>query len=223
MTRSPRQTPNHPGAPVLEHPHLLRGMALIAFVGPLIFAISILIADVVVPDHDWIADTISDLGAGRYEFIVDTGIYAYSATLIACAVAASHAHLGGRGWTLGIYGLIAAGLIVFLIGARNEYGDGDDSIWHIHIYLVLAVYVIFAVVPWAMASGMVAISPRAGRVAKGMALVWIPTAPVFLFMSTEIDGIYERFLGLQTFVFVYALAMVFRARAAAVEAEEGRA
>lgn len=220
MTRPRRDTPNRPAAPLPEHPHILRGMAVLAFAGPIIFVLSILIADVVVPDHDWVADTISDLGAGRFEFIVDIGIYAYAATLIACAVATSHAHLGGRGWTLGIYGLIAAGLIVFLIGARNEYGDGDDSTWHIHIYLVLAVYAIFAVIPWTMARGMAAIVPRAGLVARGMGILWIPTAPVFLFMSTEIDGLYERFLGLQTFVFVYALAFVFRARATAVQGEK---
>ncbi|CTQ51342.1 DUF998 domain-containing protein [Jannaschia donghaensis] len=221
MARSPHETPDSPGAPLMEHPHILRGMAVIAFAGPVIFAISILIADFVVPDHDWIADTISDLGAGRYEFIVDIGIYAYSATLIACAVAASHAHLGGRGWSLGIYGLIAAGLIVFLIGARNEYGDGDDSTWHIHIYLVLGLYVIFAVIPWSMSAGMAAIRPLAGRIAKGVTIIWVPTAPVFLFMSTEIDGLYERFLGLQTFIFVYALAWTFLCRAHAVKEEYG--
>ena len=216
MTRSPGQTPDTPGAPLPEHPHILRGMALLAFAGPVIFAVAILVADFVVPDHDWIADTISDLGAGRYEFIVDIGIYAYAAALIGCAVAASHAHLGGLGWTVGIYGLIAAGLIVFLIGARNEYGDGDGSTFHIHIYLVLAVYAIFAVITWSMSEGLMAVDRRAGIVARAVTLVWVPTAPVFLFMATDIDGLYERFLGVQTFVFVYALAWVFRARAHAV-------
>jgi hypothetical membrane protein len=214
--KNSRDVPDMPCAPLPEHPHILLGMVFIAFAGMIIFPISILIADFVVPDHDWIADTISDLGAGKYEFIVDIGIYAYAASLIACAVAASHAHLGGRGWTMGIYGLIAAGLIVFLIGARNEYGDGDDSNWHIHVYLVLAVYVIFSVIPWSMSSGMAAMRPVLGRIAKGVTIVWVPLAPLFFVFPNEIDGVYERALGLVTFVFVAALALALRDRANAI-------
>jgi len=93
----------------------------VAILGCVIFAVSILIADFVVPDHDWIADTISDLGAGRYEFIVDIGIYAFSAALIACALLCAHVHFGDRWWSIATIELAMLGLIVFLIGARNEY------------------------------------------------------------------------------------------------------
>ena len=62
-------------------------------VGCQIFVMSILIADFVVPDDDWIADIISDLGAGRHEFIVDIGVYPISASLIAIAVNVTFARL----------------------------------------------------------------------------------------------------------------------------------
>ncbi|WP_146204872.1 hypothetical protein [Jannaschia seohaensis] len=109
-------------------------------------------ADLVVPHPDAIADTISDLGAGRHEMIVDIGIYAYALSLIALAVGASHAHLGGLGWTLGIYGLILTGPIVFLVGARNEHGDGDHDGPVIQVYLVSALDLAFSVIPWAMSA-----------------------------------------------------------------------
>jgi hypothetical protein len=190
--------------------------------GCVVFAISILIADFVVPGHDWMADTISDLGAGEYEMIVDVGIYAYSASLIALAVGASHAHLGGVGWTAGIYALIVTGLIVFLVGARNEYGDGDSGGPVIHSYLVYALGVAFAVVPWAMARGAGAIRPVYAKVCKGAALVWVPAAPAFFYLPDGIDGVYERLLGLITFVFVGTLALALRGRAVALAKRQDR-
>lgn len=206
--------------PLPERPNFLKGSAVIAIAGCIVFAVSILIADVVVPDHDWVADTISDLGAGKYEFIVDVGIYAFSASLIACAVGAAHAHLGATGWTVGIYGLIVTGLIVFLIGARNEYGDNDNDGWVIHIYLVYVLGLTFAVMPWAMAAGAARVDRRLGTVCKGITIIWVLAAPVFLFLPTGVDGVYERGLGGITFVFVAALALTFWGRARALDTVE---
>ena len=196
-----------PAAPLPEHPHLLLGTAALAIGGCLVFALSILVADFVVPDHDWMADTISDLGAGRLEGIVDVGIYSFSAALIACAVGAAHAHLGGRGWTFGIYGLIATGLIVFLVGARNEYGDADHDGVVIHRYLVWALGALFAVLPWAMSEGVGRVSPRLRSLCRLVTVVWVPLAPLFFVVPTEIDGLYERLLGLVTFAFVGSVAL----------------
>ncbi len=213
---NPREIPERPGDPLPEHPHILRGMAVIAMVGPVIFAISILIADFVVPDHDWIADTISDLGAGRYEFIVDIGIYAYAGSLIALSSGSAHAHLGGRGWTAGVYGLILTGLIVFLVGARNEYGDGDNEGVVVHVYLVYALGAAFAIIPWGMSAGAGAIDRSYGIVCKAVTVLWIPMAPIFFFLATGYDGLYERILGLITFIFVYAIALTLWGRAQAL-------
>jgi hypothetical membrane protein len=214
----PREVPRRPGDPLPEHPHILRGMSILAMVGPVIFFVSILIADFVVPDHDWIADTISDLGAGEYEMIVDVGIYSYAGALLAISVGAAHAHLGGRGWTFGIYALILTGIVVLLIGARNEYGDGDNEGPVIHIYFVYAIYALFAAVPWGMSKGAGAIRGAYGLVCKAVSVAWVPLAPIFFLLPTDIDGIYERFLGLITFVFVYVMALVLRGRADALEA-----
>ncbi|WP_363118456.1 hypothetical protein [Marivita sp. XM-24bin2] len=79
------QTIEQMPAKVDEQPELLRSLSLFAVFGCIMLAVSIVIADFVVPDHDWITDTISDLGAGRYEFIVDMGLYAFSAALIGLA------------------------------------------------------------------------------------------------------------------------------------------
>lgn len=189
---------------------LVTGLSLYACLGCAIFAVSILIADFVVPDHDWIADTISDLGAGRYEFIVDIGIYAFSAALVAMALGAAHLHLGGWDWSLGVIGLALAGLIVFLVGARNEYGDNDHEGVVIHVYLVYALGLLFTVVPLGLARGAARAGVLHGRVLVGLALLWLVAAPVFFLLPTGIDGVYERGLGLIAMAMVVTLAHLFR-------------
>lgn len=110
-TGSSNETQRHG---VTNHaPQLMVCLAVYAIIGFVALASSILVADVVVPNHDWIADTISDLGASRYEYIVDIGIYAFSGSLIALALLSSHQHPGDWRWSSGFVGLALLGLIVF--------------------------------------------------------------------------------------------------------------
>ncbi|MFW2542583.1 DUF998 domain-containing protein [Primorskyibacter sp. 2E107] len=207
------ETDDQMAAEVAEQPLLLRALSLLAVYGCVALAVSILIADFVVPNHDWIADTISDLGAGRYEFIVDIGLYSFSAALIGLAVAAAHVHLGAWDWSVGIIALVVFGLLVFLIGARNEYGDNDSEGWEIHSYLVYSLGVTMAVACFALARGSARASPRYRTILIATGIVWVISAPVFFFLPTDIDGIYERGLGAVSFVLVLALAHLFHQRA----------
>ncbi|MEX3315962.1 DUF998 domain-containing protein [Sulfitobacter sp. PS-8MA] len=192
-----------------------------AILGCVIFAVSILIADFVVPDHDWIADTISDLGAGRYEFIVDIGIYAFSAALIACALLCAHLHQGQRKWSAGIIGLAGLGLIVFLVGARNEYGDHDTDGVVIHSYLVYALGVLMLLVPWLLSYGLAHCALGLAKTFKVLAVLWLLFAPPFFFLPTSIDGLYERGLGLIAMAMVILLGRFFMQQGRALADEAG--
>jgi len=194
---------------ISPQPDFVFALGLFAIIGCVTFAVSILIADFVVPDHDWISDTISDLGAGRYEFIVDVGIYAFSASLVSVALLASHMHLGGWRWSAGVTGLALLALIVFLVGARNEYGDDDSDGVVIHSYLVYALGLLMAFVPWAMSQSAGLASAAYGKLLVGIAVIWTLSAPVYFILPTEIDGLYERYLGLISLVMVIALSRFF--------------
>ena len=207
------QSDRRPRATVTEQPHLLTALSLFAVAGCIALSVAILIADLVVPGHDWIADTISDLGAGRYEFIVDIGLYSFSAALIALAVLAAHVHLGAWDWSVGIVSLAIFGLLVFLVGARNEYGDNDTEGWVIHVYLVYGIGVMMTVACFAMARGAARADPRYRTVLIATGVVWVASAPVFFFLPTGIDGLYERYLGAVSFVLVATLAHLFHRRA----------
>ena len=192
-----------------EMPAFLLTLGYVAIIGCAALCLSILIADQVVPDHDWIGDTISDLGAGRYEFIVDIGIYCFSASLIAVSLLAAHVHLGGWEWSVGTIGFAALGLIVFLVGARNEYGDADSDGWVIHIYLVYGIGLLMAVSLACMVSGAKMAGAIYGQVLTAIAVIWTVSAPVFFFLPTTIDGIYERYLGLLAIAAIITLARLF--------------
>ena len=92
-------------------PTLICGLAGFAVLSCIVLALSIFVADFVVPHHDWIADTISDLGAGDYEYIVDIGLYTFSGGLIALALLAAHVHLGGWDWSGGLVLLVGKALL----------------------------------------------------------------------------------------------------------------
>ena len=44
-------------------------------------------------------------------------------------------------------------------------------------------------------------------------ILWVVSAPVFFFLPTDIDGIYERYLGAVSFALVLSLAHLFYQRA----------
>ncbi|WP_339678555.1 DUF998 domain-containing protein [uncultured Zhongshania sp.] len=192
-----------------SQPNLIIGLGWYVVFACAVSGITVLIADFVVPNHDWISDTISDLGAGKYEFIVDIGIYTLSSAFIATALLAAHIHLGGWRWSLGLVGLALLGLVIFLIGARNEYGDNDSDGVVIHIYLVYALGLMMAAVPALMAKGAKRVGVAYSRILVGISILWIVSAPIFLFLPTKIDGIYERYLALIAFALILTLARLF--------------
>ena len=181
-------------AETFQSPGLLRFCAIAGWTGALTLLLAVVVAPYFVPHHDSIADTISDLGAGKYEWIVDVGLYGYACGLACLAVGAAHMHPGGDvGWTAGLLILLVLALLVTVIGARNEYGDGDSDGVVVHIYLVYALGAGFAAAPFAMASQARGRLALAFRVLGGL---WILAAPVFFFLPTGVDGIYERGLGI---------------------------
>jgi hypothetical membrane protein len=198
---------------VEEQPKLMIALGIFAIFGCLVFALSIYIADMVVPNHDWVSDTISDLAAGEYELIVDVGIYFFSGLIIATALMAAHVHMGGWRWSVAIVCLAILGLVVFLVGARNEYGDNDSESVVIHVYLVYAIGVLVTAIALLMAKGAGKAGDIYQRTLLAIAAVWAVSAPIFFLLPDDIDGAYERYLGLLAFALIFVLSKLFISRA----------
>ena len=211
--RSPKPGLHSGPATHTERPWLLLLFAALGLAGCAALIAGTIIAPLYVPDYNSISDTISDLAAGQSEIIMDVALYGFAAGIFAVALAASHAHLGGPWWTLGIVGLAVLASIVIVIGARNEYGDGDSEGVVIHIYLVYAMGAMVPAVCAAMAPGLRASGHEKARwalIASGVC--WAILAPIFLLSPTAIDGLLERIVGLTFCAAVAVLSWVFAAR-----------
>ncbi|WP_298858139.1 DUF998 domain-containing protein [uncultured Sulfitobacter sp.] len=187
-------------------PSFLVLLAWLAFVGGLALIVGNVVGSVIVPDHDWVSDTVSDLAAGRYEIIQDVALYGFAGTLTALALASAHLHGGGWQWSSLTVALMLLAVCVVIIGARNEYGDGDNEGIVIHIYIVYAMGALF-VAAFVLAARLFADTARLfAKISWCCAGVWTLGAPVFFVMSTEYDGAWERGLGIISIVWTSAFA-----------------
>lgn len=193
-----------------DDPLLLNALAVIAVLGSVALVLGNIVGSVLVPGHDWIADTVSDLAAGELEIIQDVALYGYAAALLALALGAANLHRRSLRWSGSILSLSALAALVIVIGARNEYGDGDADGVVVHIYLVYGLGVLFTVVMFAMAKGLGAVRPVYRRISLGCGVLWALGAPVFSFLPTSIDGAWERGLGVITVIWVLTVAAFIR-------------
>ncbi len=191
-----------------KRPALLIFLGALGIAGCISLVLGTIIAPYYVPDHDWWSDTISDLAAGDSEIIMDVALYGFAIGIMAAALAASHDHLGESGWSVGVLALAAISGIVVIVGARNEYGDGDNEGVVIHIYLVYALGALFALVPATMTAGLRRVAPLAARAMIVLGALWVVLAPVFLSMGTEWDGLIERIMGLAAAGLIVILSLV---------------
>ncbi|MGR3484831.1 MAG: DUF998 domain-containing protein [Paracoccaceae bacterium] len=189
-----------------ERPELLMAMAALGAAGVVALVVGVLWAQAAVPGHDWVADTISDLGAGELEWIMDFGLYAFASGLAGLSVAAAHAHLGGRRWSWGVICLLILAGLVMVIGARDEYGDDDPGGVVIHMYLVYGLGVFFTIMPLLLATGLDG-WPR--RALIGLGVLWLASSPVFFALPDDVDGLYERALGVVAGAQVLVLSWLF--------------
>lgn len=164
---------------------------------------------IVVPNHDFVADTVSDLAAGRYEIIQDVSLYGFAISLISLGLASAHVHNGITRWSIMTFGLVLLALCVVIIGARNEYGDGDNDGIVIHIYIVYALGILFTAVFALMALEGGRIAGYLSTVSWWCLALWVVGAPIFFIMPTGWDGLWERGLGVICVVWaiVYAVAL----------------
>lgn len=189
-------------------------LAIAGITGCALLILGTLIGQTVANEYDWIADTISDLAAGNAHVIMDVALYGFAFGLLAAALAAAHARRGGWDWSIGVVSLGVLGLIVTVVGARDEYGDHDAGGVAIHIYLVYALGLLFLITALSMARGAGSVVRWAMPALLGLALAWVIMAPVFLVVPTSIDGLMERVLGLIACAMVCVICYVsFGARA----------
>lgn len=191
-----------------KRPELLILLGILGLGGCLSLILGTFIAPYYVPNYNWWSDTISDLAAGDSEIVMDVALYGFAIGIMACALAASHDHLGESGWSIGVLSLSTIAGIVVIVGARNEYGDGDNEGVVVHIYLVYALGALFAIVPATMTSGLRRTAPAAAHAMIALGVFWVILTPIFLSMGTTWDGLVERIMGLAACGMITVLSLI---------------
>ena len=155
------------------------------------------VGSIVVPGYDWVADTISNLAAGRYEIIQDVGLYAFAGSLIACALGTSHVHPGTDCWSLGVIATAIMAAFTVVIGARNEYGDGDGTAtWDVHLGVVYTLMLLFLATTVLMARGLDVIGARYRTGSMACTGLFVVAAAAYFMTPTGYDGLVERAVAL---------------------------
>ncbi len=192
-----------------ERPVFLISLGVLGMLGCLALIGGCIIAEFYVPNYNWVTDTISDLAAGEKGLIMDVALYGFATGLFAIALAASHAFIGKKSWSFGILSLSTLAALVIIVAARNEYGDNDSEGIVIHMYLVYGIGILFLTTPLCIAYGLSNAYKKIKWMLVASAIVWGIVAPVFLFVPTDIDGLFERVLGLIACTIVGVLSYLF--------------
>ncbi len=163
-------------------------------IGILTAGIANIIATLLAPNTGLVADTISDVAAGPYDWIQDVGFYILAAGLLATSYALWRMADEWTTWKLCALALLAMAVSLVLIAAIHEYGDGDQQDAVVHYYAVYTHGIAFCAL-------LVLSIPRlqtghSGWIALNISvlIIWFGGSVYFFNMGTQVDGLVERAL-----------------------------
>ncbi|MGJ3262258.1 MAG: DUF998 domain-containing protein [Salinarimonas sp.] len=163
------------------------------------------VGSAVVPGYDPVGDSISDLAAGRLAWIQDAGLVTFAIGLAALAWGLSRI-ADGRAWLAGVLCLALVALDVATIAVHDEYGDREPGGLVFHLELVYALGFLFALTTLLLAPGLYRASRAWGRFDAGVCAAWIVLAPIFFFVPTRWDGLYERAIAAIVLAWTFGMA-----------------
>lgn len=179
--------------------------AAVATAGALAIVATDVIGSLLVSGYDPVRDSISDLAAGPLSWIQDAGLLAFAGGITALAFGLWRIG-SGRLWLAGSVALVLLALDVLVIAVHDAYGDREPGGLVFHVELVYVLGALFGAATLALAPGMFVRGRRWGAFDLAIAVSWIVLAPVFFFLPTRIDGLYERGLALLVVVWVLGMA-----------------
>ncbi|MCQ8783797.1 DUF998 domain-containing protein [Mangrovibrevibacter kandeliae] len=189
-----------------SHPHLFYALGVVGIAGCVIVVLANIVGVIVQPRDGLVADTISDLAAGRYAVIMDIGLYAFAAGILAAAAGLRRLRWGGWEWTAGSWLLTLMSILLVVIGAHNEYGDNDPGGFVIHMPLVVTMALVFTASALLTAAGFHERRRHWFWFNVACAVLWVIGAAVFWFTPTGFDGLTERLVGMVLVVWLFALS-----------------
>ena len=196
----------------LEGPRRIGGQRFerIAAALALLGAAAVVVANIVGvwlhPTIGFFADTISNLAAGRYAWVLDIALVLFAIGMVAVGVALWRQDLDGWRFRTGAALTVLTGIGIVVIALYDEYGDNDTGGVTIHLEVVIAMALAFAIATWLVAPGLTRIGSRWSAFSMLIGVGWLLLGLAFYFVASDgWDGFVERIAaGLMV---VWALAM----------------
>lgn len=169
----------------------------IAAVLMLIGAVAVVLANLVAAwlndETGLFADTISDLAAGPWGWVLDAALVAFAVGMAAIGWALWRYRLDGWRWHAGGVLVMVVALGIAVIALYNEYGDGDTGGVTIHLEVVIGMAVSFTLVTWLLAPGLTRIGERWAAFSALMGFGWLLVGLAYFFLAPDgWDGLIER-------------------------------
>lgn len=203
-------TDSIPDFPSEARPELLLVCGIIALLGT-VAPILAMTTGWLFTDHDFVADTISDLGRGPHKIIMDVGFYMNSAAILALAIAAAHLHLGRTRWSFGIFTLTLLALLTVMIGLWDAFGrtNAEGAGMAVHTWLTFGLGPLYLVGPVLMAPGVARLHRWMPWAFYASAALWIVFATAFKLSTDDIDGLIEKIALCATYGWTLPLTWLF--------------
>lgn len=200
-------TPNFPSE---RRPELLLVCGIVALLGNLAPLVTMAIANGIA-EHDFVADTISDLGRGPHKWIMDTGFYMNAAAMLALAIAAAHLHLGRARWSFGLFALALLALLTTMIGLWDAFHTAEHNPpgMTVHTWLTFGLAPLYLAGPILMAPGAARLHGWMKTLFYTSASLWIVFAVAFKLVPTTFDGLMEKTAVAATYGWTLPLAWLF--------------
>ena len=180
-------------------------------VAAILAAVAVIVANLVGvglhPTTGLFADTISNLAAGRYHWILDAALVMFGIALVFIATALWAFDLDGWRWRSGVACIGLTGIAILVIALYNEYGDGDTGGITIHLEVVVAMGLLFTLGTILLSFGLV----RMGTFWSGLnvltGVLWLVIGLAFFFLTPDAwDGLVERIAAGMLIVWTFAMA-----------------
>ena len=160
-------------------------------------AVAVIVANLVAawlhPSTGLVADTISNLAAGRYHWVLDAALVAFAIGMVMIALALWDFRLNGWDWKLGTAMIGLTGVAVAVIALYNEYGDNDTGGVTIHLEVVIAMGVAFALGSMLLSLGLVQIPGPWSAISLFSGILWLVFGVAFFLWAPDgWDGLVER-------------------------------
>ena len=166
-----------------------------------------------------VENTISNLAAGRYDWVADLGLYAFAAAVVAATIGLSRWRIERLDWRIGTIAMILLAGVVVLIAGYEAYSTGEGTV--IHFRLVYALGALFPATALLTAGQFYTMDKTLGIAFYVAGAAFLVLGPGLFLVPTAIDGAYERVLaGIMLFWFVAVGVMIWRDPDVAFQVDE---